>query len=58
MSKPIVRQWMREEYAEGKLDNLSAEVVAILKAETEARKEVSVPSVFSNKKVERLEEEA
>lgn len=56
MSKPIVRQWMREEYAEGKLDNLSAEVVAILKAETEARKEVVVPA--PQVKVEQHHEEA
>lgn len=36
--KPTVLNWMREEFAQGMLDNIPAEALAILKAEEEAKK--------------------
>lgn len=39
VQKPTVRNWHREEFAQGKKENIPAEALAILEAEKKEKKE-------------------
>lgn len=57
MLKPRIQNWHREEYAEGKLDNIPADVIELLRAEQKTRAEAVTLEKAEEDYLHRLDDE-
>ena len=55
VQKALIKDWMRDEFAEGKLDNIPAEAITLLEEEAAATKSNTLTQPASKKDADTVE---